>query len=143
MKKILSIIVLAALTLGTEVEAVAVELGSAMPARAEVKNSPQKMIGESQDKAIESLNEARDPRNVAIESPNKEFESQDKVIEKQDTIRTTYITAVREKMKNTTQTGLMRISSKTLRAGYAVMGTPDVIKTLQTLPGVAAGNELM
>ena len=143
MKKILSIIVLAALTLGTEVEAVAVELGSAMPARAEVMNSPQKMIGESQDKATESLNEARDPRNVAIESPNKEFESQDKVIEKQDTIRTTYITAVREKMKNTTQTGLMRISSKTLRVGYAVMGTPDVIKTLQTLPGVAAGNELM
>lgn len=68
---------------------------------------------------------------------------QDKVIEKNDTIKATYITAVREKMKNTTQTGLMRISSKTLRAGYAVMGTPDVIKTLQTLPGVAVGNELM
>ena len=61
----------------------------------------------------------------------------------QDSLDAARITAVREKMKNTTQTGLMRLDAKELKSGVAVFGTPDVIKKLQLLPGVAAGNELM
>ena len=64
-------------------------------------------------------------------------------IERIDTLDTSYVTAVKEKMRNTTQTGLMRLDGDKLRSGVAVFGTPDIIKQLQILPGVAAGNELM
>lgn len=64
-------------------------------------------------------------------------------VERQDTLDASRITALREKTRNTTQTGLMHIESKQLSSGVALFGTPDVIKKLQTLPGVAAGNELM
>lgn len=63
--------------------------------------------------------------------------------ERRDTLDTSYVTAVREKMRNTTQTGLMRLDGEKLRSGVAVFGTPDLIKQLQLLPGVAVGNELM
>lgn len=61
----------------------------------------------------------------------------------QDSLDAARITAVREKMRNTTQTGLMRLDAKELKSGVAVFGSPDIIKKLQLLPGVAAGNELM
>ena len=64
-------------------------------------------------------------------------------VERTDTLDTSYVTAVKEKMRNTTQTGLMRIEGEKLRSGIAVFGSPDIIKQLQLLPGVAAGNELM
>ena len=64
-------------------------------------------------------------------------------VEKRDTLDTSYVTAVKEKMRNTTQTGLMRLDGNKLRTTVAAFGTPDVIKSLQMLPGVAAGNELM
>lgn len=64
-------------------------------------------------------------------------------IEKRDTLETSYVTAVKEKMRNTTQTGLMRLDGNKLRTTVAAFGTPDIIKSLQMLPGVAAGNELM
>ena len=60
-----------------------------------------------------------------------------------DTLRSATVTAIREKMRNTTQTGLMRLDAGRLRSGAVAFGTPDVIKQLQALPGVAAGNELM
>ena len=60
-----------------------------------------------------------------------------------DTLDASRISALREKTRNTTQTGLMHIESKQLTSGIAVFGTPDIIKKLQLLPGVAAGNELM
>ena len=63
--------------------------------------------------------------------------------ERKDTLDTSYVTAVKEKMRNTTQTGLMRLDGEKLRSGVVAFGTPDVIKSLQVLPGVAAGNELM
>lgn len=63
--------------------------------------------------------------------------------ELRDTLGASRVSAVREKMRNTTQTGLMHIEAKQLTSGVAVFGTPDVIKKLQMLPGVAAGNELM
>ena len=62
--------------------------------------------------------------------------------ERRDTLQTSYVTAVKEKMRNTTQTGLTRIDGDKLRSGVAVFGSPDIIKQLQILPGVAAGNEL-
>ena len=64
-------------------------------------------------------------------------------VEKKDTLDTSYVTAVKEKMRNTTQTGLMRLDGARLRSTVAAFGTPDIIKSLQMLPGVAAGNELM
>ena len=64
-------------------------------------------------------------------------------VEKRDTLDTSYVTAVKEKMRNTTQTGLMRLDGAKLRSTVAAFGTPDLIKSLQMLPGVAAGNELM
>ena len=64
-------------------------------------------------------------------------------IERRDTLDSSRVTAVKEKMRNTTQTGLMRLDGDKLRSGVAVFGTHDVIKHLQMLPGVAAGNELM
>ncbi|MBO5596660.1 MAG: TonB-dependent receptor plug domain-containing protein [Bacteroidales bacterium] len=63
--------------------------------------------------------------------------------EVRDTLDASRISAMREKTRNTTQTGLTHIESKQLTSGIAVFGTPDVIKKLQLLPGVAAGNELM
>ena len=63
--------------------------------------------------------------------------------ERRDTLQTSRVTAVKEKMRNTTQTGLVRLDAGKLRSGVAVFGTPDIVKQLQLLPGVAAGNELM
>ena len=63
--------------------------------------------------------------------------------EVRDTLDASRVQAVREKMRNTTQTGLMHIESRQLNSGVALFGTPDVIKKLQMMPGVAAGNELM
>ena len=60
-----------------------------------------------------------------------------------DTLDASRISALREKTRNTTQTGLVHIDSKQLTSGIAVFGSPDIIKKLQMLPGVAAGNELM
>ncbi|MBR1570948.1 MAG: TonB-dependent receptor plug domain-containing protein [Bacteroidales bacterium] len=59
-----------------------------------------------------------------------------------DSLEASRITAIRERMQNTTQTGLARISGKELNSGVAAFGTPDVIKRLQMMPGVASGNEL-
>ena len=63
-------------------------------------------------------------------------------VERRDTLDSSYVTAVKEKMRNTTQTGLVRMDGEKLRSGVAVFGSPDIIKQLQILPGVAAGNEL-
>ena len=63
--------------------------------------------------------------------------------ELRDTLDASRVSALREKTRNTTQTGLMHIDSKQLNSGVVAFGTPDVIKKLQMLPGVAAGNELM
>ena len=60
-----------------------------------------------------------------------------------DTLDASRVSAIRQKMQNTTQTGLMHIESRQLNSGIALFGSPDVIKKLQMLPGVAAGNELM
>ena len=60
-----------------------------------------------------------------------------------DTLSESRITAWRERKENRTQTGLMKLDSQWLNRGFAFMSTPDLIKSLQMLPGVTAGTELM
>lgn len=44
---------------------------------------------------------------------------------------------------NTTQTGKVSFNAHDLRTEYALFSSPDVIKTLQRLPGVASGTEML
>lgn len=65
-------------------------------------------------------------------------------VEKRDTLQEARITADKLAMKhNSTQTGLIKLDSRKINPGFAVFGAPDLIKTLQTLPGVATGTELL
>lgn len=63
--------------------------------------------------------------------------------EQYDTISESVVTAMVDPKRNLTQTGLKRIDSKDLNSGFAFMSTPDVIKTLQMMPGVSSGTELL
>ena len=63
--------------------------------------------------------------------------------EQHDTINESIVTAVVDPKRNSTQTGLKRIDSKDINSGFALFSTPDVIKTLQLLPGVSSGTELL
>jgi len=63
--------------------------------------------------------------------------------EQHDTLNESVVTAVVDTKRNTTQTGLKRIDSRDLNSGFALFSTPDVIKTLQMLPGVSSGTELL
>ena len=60
-----------------------------------------------------------------------------------DTLTASRITSYIDRDLNTTQTGLARIDGKAFNRGFALLSAPDVIKTLQLLPGVSAGTELM
>ena len=63
--------------------------------------------------------------------------------EQNDSIPEAVITALIDPKRNETQTGLKRIDSKMLNSGFALFSTPDVIKTLQMMPGVSSGTELL
>lgn len=63
--------------------------------------------------------------------------------ELQDTLTAARVSADRMRTVMRTQTGLTRLSAEGLNTGFAVFSTPDLIKTLQLLPGVASGTELM
>lgn len=65
------------------------------------------------------------------------------ITEQRDTINEAIITASVHSPVNSTQTGLERIDGFKLNRGFAFMSSPDVIKTLQTLPGVSSGTELL
>ncbi len=60
-----------------------------------------------------------------------------------DTITAARITGVIERDINYTQTGLAKLDGTVFRQGYAALSVPDLLKTLQTLPGVASGTELL
>ena len=65
-------------------------------------------------------------------------------MERVDTLREIRITAEKVRRDRAiTQTGLQRINGTLLRRGFAIFNTPDIIKTLQMMPGVAGGTELM
>ena len=63
--------------------------------------------------------------------------------EQHDTLNESVVTALAAKELNTTQTGLQKIDGKAFKRGFAVLSSPDVIKTIQQLPGVATGTELL
>ena len=63
--------------------------------------------------------------------------------EQHDTLSESLITALVDPKRNSTQTGLKRIDSRTINSGFALFSTPDVIKTLQMMPGVSSGTELL
>lgn len=63
--------------------------------------------------------------------------------EQQYTIDESIVSAQVDPKRNTTQTGLKRIDSKDINSGFALFSTPDVIKTLQLMPGVSSGTELL
>lgn len=63
--------------------------------------------------------------------------------ERTDTLRTAVVTAAIDRNLNFTQTGLTRIDNRAFRKGFALFSSPDIVKTLQMLTGVAAGTELM
>lgn len=63
--------------------------------------------------------------------------------ELQDTISASRVSADHLRAAKCTQTGLSQLDGRDLNKGFAVFSTPDIIKTLQLLPGVASGTELM
>ena len=63
--------------------------------------------------------------------------------EQRDTLTESIVTALIDPKRNSTQTGLKRIDSRTINSGFALFSTPDVIKTLQMMPGVSSGTELL
>lgn len=77
--------------------------------------------------------------NKHVQVPPDKHESPDtQVPELTDTLRRAVISSTKSPV---TTTGLKRIDHESLLKGVAVLGTPDVIKVLQNLPGVAAGME--
>ena len=74
----------------------------------------------------------QEPRRQAATAP-----------ELQDTLTAARVSADRLRTAMRTQTGLTRLDADDFRSGFAVFSTPDLIKTLQLLPGVASGTELM
>lgn len=71
------------------------------------------------------------------------FAQTEESIERPDTLAASRVVSELNRRENFTQTGLTRIDGKKIRGGYAVFSTPDLIKFIQTLPGVATGTELL
>ena len=63
--------------------------------------------------------------------------------EQHDTLSESRITAIVDRQRNATQTGMKKIDGSGFRASAAPLAQPDVVKTLQQLPGVAAGTEML
>lgn len=62
--------------------------------------------------------------------------------EPEDTLAAAVVTAL-ENRSASTQTGLERLDKSRISNGFALLSTPDVLKVIQALPGVASGTELM
>lgn len=60
-----------------------------------------------------------------------------------DTLDQAVVTKSIDRNVNFTQTGLTKIDASAFKKGFAVFSSPDVVKTLQMLTGVAAGTEMM
>lgn len=60
-----------------------------------------------------------------------------------DTLDESIITVHIDRKRNTTQTGLHSIDFRRFGKGFATLGSPDVIKEIQNLPGVSGGTELL
>ncbi len=60
-----------------------------------------------------------------------------------DSLDASRISTDRHKTAARSQTGLTRLDSRKINNGFALFNSPDVIKTIQRLPGVASGTELL
>ena len=92
------------------------------------------------------LRRAGEPLQVIYEEPTVVFDTlRPSHIEAawKDTLVAASVSAERQRTVMRTQTGLTRLDGKELNKGFAVFSTPDLIKSLQLLPGVASGTELM
>lgn len=63
--------------------------------------------------------------------------------EQVDTLEESRIVAEAGDMEKRSSTGFKRLSTLNLNLGSAFLSTPDVIKSIQNLPGVASGTELL
>ena len=63
--------------------------------------------------------------------------------EQRDTLSESLVTVHGDRRRNATQTGLTRMDASKFKKGFATLSSPDVIKEIQTLPGVAGGTELL
>lgn len=63
--------------------------------------------------------------------------------ELKDTLTASWIAADRIRTAARTQTGLTHLTTSELNNGFAVFSSPDLVKTLQLLPGVSSGTELL
>ena len=63
--------------------------------------------------------------------------------EQMDTLSESRITAYIDRNRAATQTGFISIDGSKFQKGYAVLGSPDLIKELQQLPGVSSGTDLL
>lgn len=84
-------------------------------------------------------------RYVVLTQADKRKKPKDYTVffeEQNDTIPEAVITAHVQTV-NSTQTGLERIDGSKLNRGFAFLSSPDVIKTIQALPGVSSGTELL
>lgn len=63
--------------------------------------------------------------------------------EQKDTLDECVISALTARDRNTTQTGFRKIGKKSFDPGFSLLSSPDVIKTLQQLPGASGGTELL
>ena len=63
--------------------------------------------------------------------------------EQTDTLEESRITAIINRKRNETQTGLEHIDASQMRRGFAALSSPDALKILQGLAGVTGGTELM
>lgn len=60
-----------------------------------------------------------------------------------DTLAASKVSSDRMKIAGRTQTGLQRLDAGKIKSGFAIFNSPDLIKTIQRLPGVASGTELL
>ena len=63
--------------------------------------------------------------------------------EQHDTISESRITALVDRKRNATQTGLRKLDGRSFKASATVLAQPDLVKTLQQLSGVAPGTEML
>ena len=112
----------------------------------------QPMTGKSLEACLEALfkdtgiNYEINRKYVVLTKADSKKKPKDYTIlieEQRDTLSESIITALIAKDLNTTQTGFRKIDRKTFDPGFAVMSSPDIIKTIQQLPGVASGTELL
>ena len=63
--------------------------------------------------------------------------------EQVDTLEESRIVAEASDMEKRSSTGFKRLSKLNMKTGSSFMSTPDVVKSIQNLPGVASGTELL